>query len=561
MENEQDIKKAVEYIKQIMELIGIDKVVSVDDYYRKDIDVEDMIGLVCDEKTNTLELIPGLTIDDIKDTEVTRVKLKSFIEEQDESGLTAIKQKMLDILHQQQSNGDYKEYNNMTILGSLFSPDVFYALTLAEWEATKESLLHEAMNHRTLFLFDQDMGRDDKQDGIRIISGLLSGENSQGVVCGLLTHTVEPEQVLVRKEELAEANNISAEKRDQFLVISKQQLSLDPILFAQILKLLALSPYFGNLKRDAMQIYNEALQQATSDIEKISIYDLDHIVFKTSASEGLWEPDMIFRLYALFQRLRARALAYQTDSLELNAQKLRIVSQIPASSKTPFISNVWDIQRTEFYDQDEFINKNHLPLEIGDIFKKTGSTSSKYYILLSQPCDLMIRGSGKREPDIEHLTLAEVTDKETAYAEELEYFDVDPKKKWYVSLKRIHYVWACILDMCVFNDDGKAIMILKSETPKQFRPAWRARYTLLERHISKIIKRLNKEIGPRNEYNQIITDSLFKGSYSKSEQIEQIEFNCKRECRLSRERAFGLLMSYTSVLGRPGYEADFGNRG
>lgn len=552
MDNEHDVKIAVDAIKQIMEEIGIVKVVSVDDYYSKDINIEAMIALVCDESTEAYKLIPGLDFDDIKDSEVVRSKLNR-LKEHDALDFDSIKQ----IIQQQQDNGVTNEYTNMTILRSLFSPDVFNELTLSEWEKSKESLLDEARHHKTLFLFDQDFGDEYEKHGIRIISGLLSGEYSQVVICGLLTHTVAPEKVLEAKENLAADNGILDDKRDQFLVISKQHLSQDPILFAQILKLLALSPDFAKLKRDAISIYNEALNQAKSDIEQINIYDLDHIVFKTSAVEGLWEPDMVFRLYAMFHRLRARALAYDTKSLEATAQKMRKVSQIPAKCKTPFMSNIWKIQRKEYYDQGEFINKNHLPLETGDIFKKNDSDSSKYFILLSQPCDLMIRGSGKREPELEHLILAEVTKNKPKYGEVLEYFDVDPNKTWYVNLKRIHYVWACILDMCVFNEDGQSKMTLDSEISMNLRPAWKKRYDHINKRVKAIIRKLNKKIGPKDEYDDFITNSQFHGKYKKAGLTETVEFNCKRECRLSKERAFGLLMAYTSVLGRPGYEADF----
>lgn len=570
MASEQDMQTANESIKSIMELLGILRVVSVDDFYDKDINIEDLVGLVCDDKTNAMQLIPSLTKDDIQDTDITRSKIITYMEGLDESLQTALKSQFVDLKHSLQGSGGQNDAENMHILGSLISTEKLHTLSLQEWEEQRDSLLLESKSQKTLFLFDQDMGN--QKDGIRLISGLLAGKANQGIICGLLTHTVQPEDLPEAKDILSDENDISKENRDRFMVIPKRHLPGNPILFAQIMKLLALSLDFSNLKKSAKKIYEESLQKASDDIEKISIYDLDHIIFHTTEHEGLWEPDMLFRLFSLFQRLKARELAYETNDLEALTQKLRIVSQIPTPIKDQFKSNVWELQRNELYDQSVFINKNHLPLELGDIFQKANATPyDKHYILLVQPCDLMVRKDGKRAFDIHHLTLAEIqlipdatfkgkTKKQQSFYEELEYFDVDNKNKWYVRLNNAHHVWACILDLCVFNSDGHARLILDANAPDQLRPSWTKRFLEVKKHLSKIRNRIEKKIVNKNQYVDFITDSLFKCSYTKTGVTETVEFDCKRVCRLSKERAFGLLMAYTSILGRPGYDKDFGTR-
>lgn len=122
-------------------------------------------------------------------------------------------------------------------------------------------------------------------------------------------------------------------------------------------------------------------------------------------------------------------------------------------------SSAWALQRDELYEPYDHINKNYLPLELGDVFERVGVNDAKQYILLAQPCDLMVRNDGKkRHPELDRVPIAEIvcTDDQPAYSEELSYFDELPTKKWYVKLKRIHFVRLDVLDLCVFNQDGIA---------------------------------------------------------------------------------------------------------
>lgn len=569
MVSELDMQIANKSIKLILELLGISRVVSVDDFYDKEINIEDLVGLVCDEKTNAMEFIPILTKDDILDAEITRSKIITFMDGLEESLKNALKRRFVDLKNSLQSSIGQNDTENMHILGSLISTDKLLTLSLPEWEERKESLLLEAKNQKTLFLFDQDMGN--QKDGIRLISGLLAGKDNQGIICGLLTHTVQPEDLPDEKDRLSEEYQISTTNRDRFMVIPKRHLPEDPILFAQILKLLALSADFSNLKDKAKKIYESSLQHASAEIDKINIYDLDHIIFHSIEQEGLWEPDMLFRLFSLFQRLKAREMAYDTD-LESITQQLRKVSHIPAPIKNKLNSNIWLLQRQELYDKQEFINKNNLPLEIGDIFRRTNARpDDPHYILLSQPCDLMIRWDGKRAFNSNHLTLAEIklisdeklaakTKKQLSFIEELEYYDDNSERKWYVLLNRTHHVWACILDLCVFNSAGNATYELNSAVPAGLKPSWAERYKIVDRHIVNLKNKLQNKIVHKDQWVDFITDSLFRATYRKERNKETISFNCSRVSRLAKERAFGLLMAYTAVLGRPGYDKDFGLR-
>ena len=61
--------------------------------------------------------------------------------------------------------------------------------------------------------------------------------------------------------------------------------------------------------------------------------------------------------------------------------------------------NTMALQRLERYELAEYLNSHYIPIELGDIFQKMGD-SAKRYVLLAQPCDLMVRTDGKRNPFI-----------------------------------------------------------------------------------------------------------------------------------------------------------------
>ena len=235
------------------------------------------------------------------------------------------------------------------------------------------------------------------------------------------------------------------------------------------------------------------------------------------------------------------------------------------------------MQREELYDFDNHINQNHLPLELGDIFEKVNSQSVKKYILLVQPCDLMVRSDGKRHPELQRVPLAEVVlaDNASNYSEEMPYFGISPDKKWFVKLKSIHFVHGCLLDLCVFNQDGMAKLTIDENASSEIRPAWKARHGILSRHLKRVVhkadilsfsdndspavKQIKQEIAKEFD-GLLLDDDLFKGNLSEADGVRSITYNCKRIGRLARARAMGLLMSYTATLGRPAYDRDFGKK-
>lgn len=564
--SDDNLAQAKTAVESVLNILDVVRVVYVDDAHNENIAVEDIIVAAQVLDTGVLSTtLPELGDSIPDDPDILAKKIRDVWEQLDPDVQVERGQSVVTAA-QQKDDDQTNDLAYISILNQLISKEKLISLSPTQWETQKDQFIQESKSQRTLFLFDRDLSKagGESEGGIKIIAWLLSIKDIENLICGLLTHTVTPETQPQAWTDLSHEHGIS---RDRFVVIPKLHLSTAPMLFARALKFAALSPDFTELKCKTKEITNQAAQVAADRIEKVSIYDLEHIVFRISAEEGLWEPDMLFRLHAMFHHHESRKLAHAGRELESIAAKLRAVSGISIGSDFSPPDSTWALQHEELYEPGDHVNNNHLPLELGDIFEREGSGSDKKYILLAQPCDLMVRSDGKRHPELKRVALAEVVQKEERpnYSEEMPYFDELPAKKWFVKMKAIHFAHICVLDLCSYNQDGSAKLALGTDVPSEIRPSWKKRHSILNRHWDKIAKKYESTINQTQATGQIGTnlskvffdDDLFKGELIKVNGENSITYNCKRVGRLSRTRAIGLLMSYTATLGRPAYDRDF----
>src|SRR5207302_194592 len=154
-------------------------------------------------------------------------------------------------------------------------------------------------------------------------------------------------------------------------------------------KLALLNGKVDDLKKTAREILRAAQENAHKRLDDIDIYDFDQIVFRSSRREGVWEPDTLFRVFGLFHHDETRKLAKEDANLFTLADAIRVLSLIPTKSSTAPNYNTMALQRLELYESGDYLNTHFIPIDVGDIFEKTGE-SKKRYILLAQSCDLMV---------------------------------------------------------------------------------------------------------------------------------------------------------------------------
>jgi hypothetical protein len=461
-------------------------------------------------------------------------------------------------------------------LSDLFEGFDFMPLSPDEWKDQKSAILEKAASQKTLLLFDQDLSMADRTDteGIGLIQEVLNTEKA--IMCGLLSKTFGGDETYRKWEEIV-ADYHMEDTRHRFVLLSKRDLEEDPANFALMLKLTVLSADCKGLKDRVIQIIKEAVDEARHSLEKIDIYAFEDIVFRSSFNEGVWEPDTLFRLFGVYHREETLKRAKANEELRKQATLIREISHLPITPKKPFKSGTWRIQRREIYDDPGYLNIGHMPIELGDVFERTTNSGNRIFVLLAQPCDLMVRWArnpGERHPSVIEGLLAEVLESlppkvkgtpaqfEAYY--ELPYFSQDTGKSYHVSLRKVHTIPLCVLDLCVYHENGEATLRLNEHCTDEVIPPWQRRYELLCVKVKASIdeySKLQSNTNLSDDYRLKLALCHFGGDETGGKiDLEQqsITYPYKRVLRLRQPRAGVLLTRFSNYISRAAFEHDFG---
>lgn len=585
------IEKAKLAVAELFEHLGIEQVFCIDDVYAQQWKIEDVqAAQLALDAQGLLAIVPEFGKDVPEDRDVRRQAFLKLWEGMDSPTRQERGKKILALA----AAGDPTTPNDHVVASALqeiVGTGRLVPLSPAAWEKQEPEVVKAAASHRSLVLFDQDLSDagGSRTGGMDLVKSLLAKDGSGNLLCGLLTHTATIADQQGRWEALSQEPGVD---RDRFVVVSKEWLRVDPFGFARMLKHVALSPDCQRLKAKIKAMLASAVNEAAKRVDGISVFDFEHVVFRGAYVEGMWEPDMVFRLHAIFNRTELRKQSYGDKDLSALLERPRKVSAILTDSESAPALSSWRLQQQELYDSEEHVNKLHLPLEIGDIFQKTDGGSTKSFILIGQPCELMVRSNGKREPDVSDVVLAEVATSEKLeayikllnlrshaellqlklYAELLPYFGNDPAIKHFVMFRRTYLVSPCVLDMCVFNADGIAAMAVSTPCPDQLTPAWSKRFAVTQEKVKATVGRYAKFAEGRSDDKALLAalrheaikvfppsvsnSSLFKATVSLTKDGGSVAFNCKRVGRLCRQRATALALQYAACISRPAFDRE-----
>ena len=435
-------------------------------------------------------------------------------------------------------------------LGEIFGTLDFQALSLSEWNKRKGEILQD--KSLTLLLIDEDFSKESASatQGLEVVKEILASTSATNVLCALLSHKYSPDNIHGQWEQLCDANGFD---KSRFVLIPKTTIEADPSAFARLIKLAAIAKPIDTLRSMTTEIVVNAVAGAREDLNKIDIYDMDEIIFRSSWAEGVWEPETLLRVFSLYHRTRVRQLALSNDEIHRIAAEVRRVSQIATESASQPQHRIWPIQRLEIYEGAEYLNSLHLGTELGDIFERDGG---KQYILIAPPCDLMVRSKGNRGESIKEATLAplvtDISDERKSVCWELGYYA--PAVKHYVDFKQAFSVRLLGLDFCVFNDGGVAALTVGQEPPKKLIPAWTARFGKLQEEITGIFGQI-EEVRASGQDRRSLELALatidhqrvFPPTFQYSPKT--LRYNFKRIGRLLLPRSSALLTAFAQYLG------------
>lgn len=452
-------------------------------------------------------------------------------------------------------------------------------LSLKEWNERRGQIVQDTDHAPTLVLVDQDFSHEGARtdEGQRVIAELervlASTEGGDGVFYGLLTNTATPEQEQERRNEIVAAGGVDPMR---LLVISKRNLGEDELVrFAGRLRIALLSPALAGLTNAVIEELRREQKRALERAAEIAPEEMERMVFGGSERDGDWPPDTLVRVLSAMQRSRVRAkLRTATAVVETTArlQALRAVSgdesvrDAPAVAETgsppetPLHPVAEEVLREEIYDDAEHVNELHLPIELGDLIEQP--SKRKLWVVVAQPCMLIVRKTGERQPELTHATIARLTDAQVGDESRVDRF-VLPHYKYRgkpmtVHLGRVAYPRAFILDACVLNDDGNARLEIGATSSTQLLPYWVQR----RKKIEKIAKLLLNQVGSVKKAS--LTPELIVGHYREDpfpptvadNERQLFEWDARRVGRVGEPYARALLSRFHQHQARDAFLSD-----
>jgi hypothetical protein len=534
----------------------INKVVYVDDLFGQVANVEEVIAICWHERAESKQIagkIPRFKKFNFSNQDALSNQIRNAWDKISSEEQELIYHRCTEI------NGNKYDFDAKLklneIISQALSNDCLIELSLKEWRNEKSELLKNSDFQNTLFLIDEDFSKEGggEKEGLEIIYEIIKSNEKSRPKCGLLSHNYNENNEFEVWKMYAEELSID---QDCFFLIPKNKLKKEGLEFIRSLKLLILNKDCNELKLTTKNVLNNSFQEAIEKIEKINIVDFENIVFKQSNREGIWEPDSLLKMFTHFYGQIARNNAIKTKKLWSQSSKIRKISGLPYGrdyNRLDPTGLTWKQEREEIYESPDYFNSLHLPIELGDIFQDL--ITQKCYIIISQPCDLMVRNNGKRALDF--ITVGEILNKEeqSQFSYKLPLFNEDNGEHAYVSLRTVD-IRALILDLCVFNSSGEARFKSNQECAKIMFPAWKKRIDLIHGALNLSLEKAEKLKNKGYFHSDIKSlaipssslQSIFQSKYNLKKKT--IFYNCKRVLRLNTNYAQDLLRDYGNYISR-----------
>ena len=307
------------------------------------------------------------------------------------------------------------------------------------------------------------------------------------------------------------------------------------------------------LTRSISRVATASLDTAVEALSSQSVYDLDRVVFGNSLAEGASELDVLTRLLLLRQRVAVDDVLGVSEEYFNLLTKLRGLRALAGalSSTTHSKSEMLERwRRDEVIDPKDRVNVAHAPLACGDVFIRLDS--AEVFVLLGQPCDMVVRPNGRRNT---HEAIFAQAEKWKSTQAGQHFFPIPALPVagdgWRLDLRRWASVNLRLLDFAVFNGDGEVRLDLATKPPVFLLPGWRK---MLERAKNKITAQ--KELPA--EYAALSLSAALKQREA-AKQGDVVTLSYARVGRLRTPWAVAAYAAFTGYQARAAFDHDFAN--
>ncbi len=567
-------------VAELLAAFAVTRLVYVDDVFAATADrVEDLCRELTVEEIAKANVFTDVGMD-VDDEDVLRQKISRSIRKMDRPDL---QQAFVVLSGIKKGDGIREDLTAVKAFRELLPANFeIELLSLTEWRREEVRLITEAGQRPTLFVFDDDFRHEgfSEKEGRRLMVALAERHPEALHPFALLTHKASDEagEEAVRSEIIAEYPDL----QDSIVVIAKRNLTRDQSRFSVRLKLAVLGRHFKRLKARLKEALRDAQDRASKEIEELDIESFERIIFRSSALEGAWAPETIMRLYAVFQEKEASRRICCDDEIHEIVGTIDPICKVPVpptSSATK--ERAVGLQMVGIYDDAAHVNSAFSPITLGDIFESTASMSRKF-VLLAQPCDLIVRSNGyrrsKERDRRQMIALAEINSfsngKRLYDAEKagrvfrLPYFDRNMERTSCAEINCVHWIPSWLLDLAVLNPDGRCEISDRGQGPARLIPTWRRRKEVLYQTVLNVV-----EADRRSRCNQAgrseellglvrlpvdtpIIATVDQGDGHAPESAWRFEIDLQRVGRLREPYASALLSQFGAYFSRVAYPHD-----
>ncbi|WP_378145406.1 hypothetical protein ACFJGV_17595 [Cnuibacter sp. UC19_7] len=442
-------------------------------------------------------------------------------------------------------------------------------LSATAWDEQRDMIL--AGDGTVLVFFDLDLRHEDRSStaGADLLRELQQRTDAS-VIAGILTHEAsssETEQQLVERLR-------SQHALKPFPLMGKDR-AKDPVQFLDGLRTYLILAQVIHHTTTIADSIRDGVAAATAALASLDAYDFI-TTMQNARYEGVYELDGPLRIAnRALRRETVAALGRNVDHKTMLVLRSAATIMIPLDASR---ADAEHAQRWEHdYDDAAYVNGNHLPLEVGDVFKvQADDASETYYVLLMQPCDLSLREDGKRSTSLKQFTLARLRpapntiDSETrADRPEIPAPIIDDRTPWEVNLADLLHVPEDVLDLVVFSDEGDALMNSSNLTAVALQSSWTQRGRALEKRRRNFLteaKKLDNSFGRMGKQQvEKLTEKINRNELglvspklqaSIDQDAEEVRFNLRRVGRLTTPIAHKVLTSAGQRQYRPALEYD-----
>jgi hypothetical protein len=411
---------------------------------------------------------------------------------------------------------------------------------------------------KAVVLFDYDLSKVEgrrRDEGLKLARDVVTGSESHAIYCGVISQRFNDANFVAGVRQ-----GFGAADRDRLVLVCRREMQ-DPASLAAQFRRVYRAHSALRLRQLAHDALTAAHNRAMAALADIDVAPLLHVVVDLSYVEGISEFDTIRRLYLVkFGRELDRTELFDRELQDL----MRDIRSVP--HEQPSIpSAVLDMENEERYAEIALVNRRHLPVELGDVFsiRAAPTASAKKFVLVTHPCDLMVRSGGNRptlggQKETTHGVLLPVSDdklNDPTNGFELPY--AKPKqdgkrKSLYVRFRPPLYVPLYVLDLCVFDNEGRSTMKLNAVAPEAVPASIAALHGRLIERTKAVVQSATAPSPAVVEGSPIelrVPEGAIPGISGRAT-ADSIAYDCQRVMRLAPIVASRLLVEYSNYTGR-----------